>query len=254
MNNAIAIARKELKVYFSSPLFYVVTALFILVTGLFFALTILSPSATGNQTDNLRATFNTTLFVMIFLGPLLTMRLISQEKQEGTIELLLTNPVTDTELVFGKYLAALAMFGAMFVTTLLQVLVLLVAAVDKHRFLFFFSIGSLDTATLIGGYIGNILILGGYLSLGVFASTITNNQIIAALISFVMLLALLVVDTAAQFAQPPISDFLSNVGPRTHADAFARGLVTAPDLVYAISLIGLPLFLAVVVLGARRWH
>lgn len=253
MNNAIAIARKELKVYFSSPLFYVVTALFILVSGLFFALTILSPSASGNQTDNLRSTFNTTLFVMIFLGPLLTMRLISQEKQEGTIELLLTNPVTDTELVFGKYLASLAMFAAMFVTTLLQVLVLMVAAVDKHRFLFF-SIGDIDTATLIAGYIGNILILGGYLSLGVFASTITNNQIIAALISFVMLLSLLVVDTAAQFAQPPVSDFLSNVGPRSHADAFARGLVAAPDVVYALSLIGLPLFLAVVVLGARRWH
>lgn len=253
MNNIIAIARKELKVYFSAPLFYVVTALFILVTGLFFALTILSPNATGSQTENLRSTFNTSLFVMIFLGPLLTMRLISQEKQEGTIELLLTNPVTDTELVLGKYLASLAMFGAMFVTTLLQVLVLMVAVVDKHKLLFI-SVGDIDTATLIAGYLGNILILGGYLSLGVFASTLTNNQIIAALISFVMLLALLVVDTAAQFAQPPISDFLSNVGPRTHADAFARGLVTAPDVVYTLSLIGLPLFLAVVVLGARKWH
>lgn len=253
MNNIIAIARKELKVYFSSPLFYVVTALFILVTGLFFALTILAPNATGSQTDNLRSTFNTSLFVMIFLGPLLTMRLISQEKQEGTIELLLTNPVTDTELVFGKYLASLAMFGAMFVTTLLQVLVLMVAAVDKHKFVFI-SVGDIDTATLIAGYLGNVLILGGYLALGVLASTVTNNQIIAALISFVMLLTLLVVDTAAQFAQPPISDFLSNVGPRSHADAFARGLVTAPDVVYTISLIGLPLFLAVVVLGARKWH
>ena len=253
MNNALAITRKELKVYFSSPLFYVVTALFVAVTGGFFALTILQPSANGSQTDNLKALFNTTLFVMIFLGPLITMRLISQEKQEGTIELLLTNPVTDTELVLGKYLAALAMFGAMFITTLLQVLVLLVTAVDKHRLLFF-SVGDIDTATLVGGYLGNILILGGYLALGVFASTITNNQIIAALVSFVLLLGLLVVDTAAQFTQPPISDFLSNVGPRAHSDAFASGLVAVPDLVYALSMIFVPLFLAVVVLGARRWR
>lgn len=253
MNNVIAIARKELKVYFASPLFYVVTALFVFVTGLFFALTILSPNASGSQTDNLRSTFNTTLFIMIFLGPLVTMRLISQEKQEGTLELLLTQPVTDTELVFGKYLAALAMFAAMFVTTLLQVLVLMIAAVDKHKFLFI-NIGDIDTATLLAGYLGNVLILGGYLALGVFASTVTNNQIIAALISFVLLLALLVVDTAAQFAQPPVSDFLSNVGPRSHADAFARGLVTVPDLIYVASMIALPLFLAIVVLGARRWR
>jgi len=240
VNNVLAIARKELKVYFSSPLFFVVTALFVAVTGGFFALAILQPSANGSQTTNLKSLFNTTLFVMIFLGPLITMRLISQEKQEGTIELLLTNPVTDTELVLGKYLAALAMFGAMFVTTLLQVLVLLVTAVDKHRLLFF--------------NIGAVLILGGYLALGVFASTITNNQIIAALVSFVLLLGLLVVDTAAQFTQPPISDFLSNVGPRAHSDAFASGLVTVPDLVYALSMIFVPLFLAVVVLGARRWR
>ncbi|HEY8741230.1 MAG TPA: ABC transporter permease subunit [Candidatus Dormibacteraeota bacterium] len=253
MNNAVAIARKELKVYFSSPLFYVITALFVLVTGLFFALTILSPNATGNQTDNLRSTFNTTLFVMIFLAPLLTMRLISQEKQEGTMELLMTQPVTDTEVVLGKYLASLAMFGAMFVTTLLQVLVLMIAAVDKHKLLFI-NIGDIDTSTLIAGYIGNILILGGYLSLGLLASALTNNQIIAALISFVLLLSLLVVDTAAQFAQPPVSDFLSHVGPRSHADAFARGLVTAPDVIYAVSMIALPLFLTVVVLGARRWR
>jgi ABC-2 type transport system permease protein len=129
----------------------------------------------------------------------------------------------------------------------------MVAAVDKHKILFF-NVGDIDTATLIAGYIGAVLILGGYLAIGLLASTFTGNQIIASLIAFVALLALLVVDAAAALAQPPVSDFLSNVGPRSHADTFARGLVTAPDLVYAASLIGVPLFLAVVILGARRWH
>ena len=107
MNTVLAIARKEIKVYFASPLFYVVTALFILVTGLFFAVTVSGPNASGDQTALLRNSFSILLFVMILLTPLITMPLIAREKQEGTIELLLTQPVTDIELVLGKYLASL---------------------------------------------------------------------------------------------------------------------------------------------------
>jgi ABC-2 type transport system permease protein len=253
VNNVLAIARKEIKVYFASPLFYIVTALFILVTGLFFAITIQSPGATGDQTSYLRSTFNTALFLMILIAPLITMRLIAQEKQEGTIELLLTNPITDVQLVLGKYVASLVMLAAMLATTLLQVLVLMITAVDKHQFLFL-SIGNIDTATLFAGYLGMILILGGYMAIGVFASSLTGNQIIAAFVSIVVLLVLLVIDAASALTQPPMSDFLASVGPRSHADAFARGLIGVPDLVYAASMIGLPLFLAVVVLGARKWR
>jgi ABC-2 type transport system permease protein len=224
MSNIIAIARKELKVYFASPLFYIVTALFVFITGAFFAATVVvSSSASGDQ------------------------------KQEGTIELLLTNPVTETQLVLGKYLAALAMFGAMVVTTLLQVLILMIAAVDKHHVLFL-SVGNIDTASLIAGYVGNVLILGGYLAIGLLASTVTQNQIIAATASFIALLALLIVGTFAPAFQPPASDFLTALGPNAHMDNFAKGLVSLPDVLYALSLIGVPLYLSVVLLGARRWH
>lgn len=253
MNTMLAITRKELKVYFASPLFYIVTALFIMVTGLFFAITIQSPGASGDQTSYLRSTFSTALFLMILIAPLITMRLIAQEKQEGTIELLLTQPVTDIQLVLGKYLASLVMLMAMLATTLIQVLVLMITSVDKHRFLFF-SIGNIDTATLFGGYLGMVLILGGYMAIGVLASSLTANQIIAAFVSIVLLLVLLVIDAASALTQPPLSDFLASVGPRTHADNFARGLIGAPDLVYALTMIFIPLFLSVVVLGARKWR
>jgi ABC-2 type transport system permease protein len=248
VKNAWTIASKELSVYFASPLFYIVTALFVLLSGLFFAL-----NAVQGQTVSLSTTFNIILFIMILFAPALTMRLISQEKQQGTLELLLTNPVRDIELIGGKYLAALLMYLALLATTLIQVVVLLFTAVDKHQFLFL-NIANIDWATVGVGYLGSILIVGGYLALGLLASSLTQNQIIAAVLAFGLLLALLVIDTAGALAQPPVSDFLSQLGPRGHADNFSKGTLGLFDVVYALSMIGVPLYLAVVTLGARRWH
>jgi ABC-2 type transport system permease protein len=248
VKNAMTIARKELKVYFVSPLFFIVTALFIVLSGVFFAFNTLQ-----SQTVALATTFNIILFIMILFAPALTMRLISQEKQQGTLELLLTNPVRDIELIAGKYAAALLIYLALLSTTLIQVLVPLFTAVDKHKFLFL-TLGSVDWATVGVGYLGNILIVGGYLAIGLLASSLTQNQIIAAVVAFGALLLLLVIDTASAFAQPPLSDFLSQLGPRVHADNFAKGTLGLFDVVYALSMIGVPLYLAVVALGARKWH
>ncbi len=244
----LTIARKELKVYFVSPLFYVVTALFVLAYGFFFAVNTIS-----SQQATLQTTFNIVVFVMILLAPLLTMRLISLEKQQGTIELLLTNPVRDLELVLGKYLAALAMLGTLLATTLISVLVLLLTAVDKQQFLFL-KVGQLDWGSLLVGYLGNVLVLGGFMAVGLFASTLTQNQIIAAVISIIFLLVLLIIPSAASLFQPPFSDFLSYLSPRDHIDAFGSGSVALPDVTYGLTMIGVPLYLSVVALGARKWH
>jgi ABC-2 type transport system permease protein len=248
LSNVLTIARKELKVYFVSPLFYVVTALFVLAYGFFFAVNTIS-----SQQATLQATFNIVVFVMVLLAPLLTMRLVSLEKQQGTIELLLTNPVRDIELVAGKYLAALAMLATLLATTLISVVILLFTAVDKQQFLFL-KIGQLDWGSLLVGYAGNILVLGGFMAVGLFASTLTQNQIIAAVISIIFLLVLLIIPSAASLFQPPFSDFLSYLSPRDHIDAFGAGTVALPDLAYGLTMIGVPLYLSVVALGARRWH
>jgi ABC-2 type transport system permease protein len=132
-------------------------------------------------------------------------------------------------------------------------LILLLTAVDKQQFLFL-KVGALDWPTLLVGYFGNILVLAGFMAIGLFASTLTQNQIIAAVISIIFLLFLLIIPSAASLFQPPFSDFLSYLSPRDHVDAFGAGSISLPDLVYALTMIGVPLYLAVVALGARKWH
>jgi ABC-2 type transport system permease protein len=248
LSNVLTIAGKELKVYFVSPLFYVVTALFILAYGFFFAV-----NTINSQQASLRTTFNIVVFVMVLLAPLVTMRLVAQEKQQGTIELLLTTPLRDVELVMGKYLAALVMLMTLLATTLVSLLILLLTAVDKQQVLFL-QLGQLDWGPILVGYLGNVLVLGGFMAVGLFASTLTQNQIIAAVISIVFLLVLLIIPSASSLFQPPLSDFLTYLSPREHVDAFGSGTLAVPDVVYGLTMIGVPLYLSVVALGARKWH
>lgn len=248
MRNTLVIFRKELKVYTTSPLFYVITAMFALLAAFFFGYSIRQ-----SLVADLSSTFTTMNIVMVLFAPLLTMRLISQEKSDGTIELLQTMPLRDVELVVGKYLAALVMYLAMLSTTLVGVLFLIFTAVDKQQFLFL-KIGQLDYASMALGYFGNVLFIGGFLAIGLLASTVTRNQIVAAVISFAILLVLFVINIVASFTTPPLSDIFDFLAPGAHTDAFLKGAVGLSDLVYGLSLVGVPLYLAVVSLGARRWH
>lgn len=242
------IARKELKVYFSSPLFYVMTGLFVLFTGILFALNVVQ-----SQQASLSATFFISQYIMVIFAPLITMRLLSQEKQSGTIELLLTQPVRDVELILGKYIAALVMFAAMLATTSIQIVIALFTLTSKHQFLFL-NIGSPDWATIAVGYLGSFLIIAGFLAVGMLASSLTESQIIAAVVGIVVLLILSFIDFAGGLAQPPISDLLSQIGPRTHDANFTKGTLGLYDVVYTLSLIAVPLYLSVVALGARKWR
>jgi ABC-2 type transport system permease protein len=247
-NTVWTITRKELKIYFSSPLFYVMTALFVLFTGFIFALNVVQ-----SQSLSLATTSFITQYIMVLFAPLITMRLLSEEKQTGTIELMLTGPVRDVELILGKYLAALVMFAVMLSTTLIQVVISLFTLTDKHQFLFL-SIGNPDWATIAVGYLGSFLIIAGFLAIGMFTSSVTQSQIIAAVVGIVVLTVLTVIDFAGSIAQPPISDLLTQLGPRTHDANFTKGTLGLFDVVYTLSLIGVPLYLSVVALGARKWH
>jgi ABC-2 type transport system permease protein len=181
------------------------------------------------------------------------MRLISQEKAQGTIELLLTMPVRDVEVVVGKYLAAMTLFASMLSFTLVSVLILLWTSVNKVQFLFL-KVGHVDVGPLIAGYVGFLLIGGGYMAIGMFASSLTGNQILAAFVGFAMVLVVLVAGSIADVFQPPISDFLTFIGSNQHVSNFGNGLISVPDVVYALTMIVVPLWFTVVVLGARRWH
>jgi ABC-2 type transport system permease protein len=249
VRNALIIAGKELRVYFVSPLFYVITALFVALNGMFFATNLFN----GLQAT-MRPTFNIALVIMVFAAPLLTMRLISQEKQQGTIELLLTSPIRDEEVVVGKFLAAVVMFLSMFAFTLVSVLALVWTSQTKVKILFL-TVGHVDLGPLLTGYLGTILLVAGFLAIGIFASSVTQNQIIAAMIAFAVLLTDLIATSFGPILfSPPMSDLVEYVGYGKHVDAFSRGVISLPDMVYALTLIVLPLYLAVVALGARKWH
>jgi ABC-2 type transport system permease protein len=248
VTNVVTIALKEMKVYFTSPLFYVVTAFF---TAIYAFLFYISPIA--NSSASLSDTFGLAIFLFVLFAPIMTMRLIAQEKQAGTLELLLSNPIRDWEVVVGKWAASMAMFTAMLSTTLISILVILWTSVDRGHFLFL-NVGKLDLMAVLVGYLGFILIGGGYMAIGLLASTVTQNQIIAAVVGIVALLVLLIAAGASALTQPPLSDFFGYLGSSQHVAAFARGAVALPDVVYALTMIGVPLYLSVVALGARRWH
>lgn len=248
MRNTLTIARKEIKVFFVSPLFYVVSALFACVFGLIFALNLLS-----SLQASLAETFNITLFLLLLIAPLLSMRMIAQEKQQGTIEWLLTSPVRDVEVVMGKFLALLVMLLAMLGFTLGSVLILLWTAVDRVQ-VGPLKVGHIDLGTLLVGYLGFALIAAGYLAIGLLASSLTQNQILAAFISFVVLLFIFISGAVANIFTDPVSSFLTFLSSGSHVQNFGRGAISLPDVVYGISLVGIPLYLAVVSLGARRWH
>jgi ABC-2 type transport system permease protein len=236
MRNVAAIAQRELKAYFASPIAYVVTAAFLVVAGFFFSIIVfLSREAT------MRGVFYNEGIILMLLAPALTMRLLAEEQQSGTLELLLTAPVRDLEVVLGKFLASLGLFAAMVGLTLFFPLIL-------------FIYGSPDRGPLLGGYLGVVLLGGVYLAIGLFTSSLTQNQIVAAVVAFVILLLLWVFDWPAGIFGPPASDVFSFLSLSNHYFDFARGLIDTRDVIYYLSVMALALFLTVQSLQSRRWR
>jgi ABC-2 type transport system permease protein len=236
--NMIAILRKEMRAYFVSPIAYVVIAAFLLMCGVFFA--ILALAQPGSVDASMGIVFGNATVVLLIVAPALTMRLVAEEQKSGTIELLLTAPVRDWEVVIGKYLASLILFLIAIALTLFYPLVL------KHY-------GTPDTGPIIGGYIGLILFGAAFLSVGVLASALTQNQVISALVAVAILLGLWLIGAFADSARPPVSDVLNYLSIISHYNDFEQGLIDTKDIVYYLSVIAVALFLAVRTLETRRW-
>jgi ABC-2 type transport system permease protein len=176
----IAIFKRELKAYFLTPIGYLYMGLFLLLTGIFFTF--------GNlfsQSSQFSGFLGNLLFIYLFAVPLLTMRLFSEEKRQKTDQLLLTSPVSITEIVCGKFLAALAIYAMTIVVTILYAVVIAI-------------FGDLQTMEIIGSYIGFLFLGAGYISVGVFISAGTENQLTAALVTFFSLLVILLLDSITQ--------------------------------------------------------
>jgi ABC-2 type transport system permease protein len=235
MKNTWLIARRELASYFTSPIAYAVTAVFLLVAGYFFGLILYY-----SREATLRYLFYNVTTLLLLIGPALTMRLVAEERKSGTIELLLTSPVRDGEVIVGKYLAALLLWALMLALTLVYPLLLRL-------------FGNPDPGPMAAGYAGLLLAGGAILALGVVASALTSNQVIAALVAFGLGLLLWLADAVQGLLTGPLGSFFAYLSMATHFDDFPKGIVDTKDVAFFVSLIVAALFVATRILEARRW-
>jgi ABC-2 type transport system permease protein len=233
---SLAIALKEIQTYFTSPMGYIVALVYLALTGFYFGLSVsgLFPEAT------IEGYIAPSAFFLVLLAPAMTMRLLSEEQKLGTIELLLTSPVRDWEVVLGKFLASLVFFVGTLSLTLYYVVLL-------------YAYASPDSGPVWGGYLGLILYGATALSIGLLASSLTNNQIVALVVGFGILLILTVVDQASRLLDGVGATIVTQVGIRTHLADFSRGVIDTKHIVYYVSVTAIFLFLTVRSLETRRW-
>lgn len=236
MRAAWIIARRELYAFFISPIAYLVAAAFLFLCGLFFV-----GGVIRWQDATMDSVFGSLSVVMIFCAPVLTMGLLSREQDLGTIELLLTAPVRDWEVVVGKFMASLLFYLGMVAVTGFYPLVLLLY-------------GTPDMGAIAAGYLGVALLGAAMLSLGVLTSSLTRNQIIAAVIGVVASVSLWLLDFLSPVLGRSAQQALSYLTPSGHYFNFVDGIIDTRDLVYYLSATFIFLFLASRVLESRRWR
>lgn len=237
IRKALAIARKETRSYFVSPIAYVVALVFVSLTGYFFVDAMSSeifPEASVNSYTG------RSIFILALVGPLLTMKLLAEEQKLGTIELLLTSPVRDWEVILGKFLASLAIFGSALALTLVYVA-------------FLFAFGNPDLGPIVTAYIGLFLFGAGALAVGLFTSALTSNQIVAAILSYGVLTLLTIIHLAADQVDGAMATLLNELSMVSQFEDFTRGILNLRSVIYYLSMIVVFLFLAVRALEFRRW-
>ncbi len=234
--NALVIAKREIAAYFLSPIAYVVGAAFLFITGLFFYLTV-----AFDYQASLSQVFTVIAVILLFVAPILTMRLLAEEARSGTLELLMTAPVRDWEVVLGKFVAAFLFFVALLIPTLYYLLVLV-------------FYGAPDLPVTFAGYLGLVLLGGMLLSLGLLTSAMSANQIIAAVLGIALALTFWLVGGLAATLPGPLGTILAYLAVQNHFDNFLVGLITTSTIVYFLSVTAAALFLATRVLEIRRWR
>jgi ABC-2 type transport system permease protein len=260
MKNAIAIAKKELNIYFATPIAYVMFTQFVVI-GSYFFLRLLgayeqaslaymrfqSPEMMNRlnfQDAIFRNLFGNLGVILIFIVPFLTMRLVAEEKRQKTIELLYTTPVTPTEIVLGKYLACLAILVLALGLTLTYPILVQFNAGDQN---------GVEWRSVLLGYLGLFLMGSAYMAIGLFISALTESQMIAAFATFVVLLMTWIIGWTAGETEGWMREFVTYVASVSHLDSFSKGTLELKDIVYFVSLIVIGLFLSNRAVEAHRW-
>jgi ABC-2 type transport system permease protein len=254
VTNILAIAGKELRAYFSSPIAYVVVGLFALLFGWFFFNILVffseqsmrmgmmgGPSTVNINQMMLRPLLLNASVIVLFVLPMVTMRTFAEEKRMGTFELLLTTPLTDTQIILGKFLGAMGLYALMLLITLVDI-----------GLLFFY--GNPEWKPVVTSYLGLLLMGGCFISVGMFISSLTKNQIVAAVITFSTFLMLWVINWVGESAGPVTREIVAFLSITEHFDDFVKGVVDTKHLVYYVSFMTFGLFLTARSVDSERWR
>jgi ABC-2 type transport system permease protein len=254
MRNVIVIFTKEMKSYFASPIAYLLLTIFAVIFGFFFytftRLFVLQgmqmqmmgrgmPMDVNEQV--IRPLLSNASVLGLFLIPMITMRLYAEEKRSGTIELLMTSPVRDLEIVLGKWLAALVLYAA-------------ILGISGINMGILFAFGRPDWKPVLVGFLGLLLQGGCLLAVGIFISTLTRNQIIAGAATFAVCLMLWVLDWVSAYDQSAWAKVVSYLSVVTHFEPFSKGVIDTKDVIFYLSMIFFGLFLTVRSVESLRWR
>ena len=258
MRAILAIAGRELRSYFVSPVAYILIAVFLFLTGFFFnsILTDFVSQAVraqqqsgmfGNESAPMsvnewvvRPFFYNVAIITLFLVPMITMRLLCEEKKTGTIELLLTSPITELEITIGKFLAGLGLYALMLLGTVVFMAIL-------------FAHGKPDPGPILTGYLGLLLLGAASLALGTFVSSLTENPIVAGFAGFVLLLVLWLLHWGAEYATGNTAAILNYVSVVRHFEDPAKGVLDTRNLIFYVSLVVFGLFATMRAIETVRW-
>jgi ABC-2 type transport system permease protein len=253
MSNILAIAQKELKAYFASPIAYVVIGFFAILYGYFYAVMLSfflqtslrmgqmgGPQAANVNEMMIRPLMQNVLILVLFIMPMVTMRTYAEEKRAGTIELLLTSPISDWQIVLGKFLGAMTLYFITLAVTLIHMVAL-------------FFYGTPEWKPIATAYLGLFLFGGCFISVGMFISSLTRNQIVAGMATFGVFLFLWVINWIGSFypSTERLTNYLSVV---QHADDFWKGVIDTTHLIYYVSFMAFGLFLTAKSVDTERWR
>ena len=254
MGNVIAIAQKELKSYFSSPIAYIVIGLWALLYGYFFVailgffvrqsmqmMQMQGPQAMNVNQQLIRPLLQNVTILVLFLMPMVTMRTYAEEKRSGTIELLLTSPITDFQIIMGKFLGAVALYVIMLAVTLVHLALL-------------FIYGNPEWKPIFTAYIGLLLLGSCFISLGLLISSLTKNQIVAGMVTFAVFLMLWVITWIGSFSGPTVDKLTQYLSIIDHYDDFGKGVLDTTHVIYYLSFITFGLFLTAKSVDSERWR
>ena len=255
MKNSWIIAKRDLGSFFNSPIFYVITTVFLIIYSYIFVNILSFFSMQSMQSGQLQQmgialninemviepSFQNMAVVLLLIIPIVTMRSFAEEKKSKTFRLLLSSPVHLKEIIWGKFLACM-------------IVITLMVLISSYSIGFLFMIGEPDIGPVLTGYLGILLTAGCYVSVGIFASSLTENQIVAAVITFGFSLFMWVIGWGAQTANSTTGQVLQYLSVIEHMDRFLKGMIETSDLAYYLSFIIFGLFLCYRTLDSNRWR